>query len=150
VGVGVGVQATHSTSSTSQNLSSPVFDVSLGYQPFDTTTLTFGAARTVSASYFKDLVTKNLRWNLGLQQRLLGRLYLNASYSRADGDYIATNAQGAAGRTDRVESISTRLTTRLLKRLSVSATYQQSKNTSNLAAFTFSSNQYGIELGWSY
>jgi hypothetical protein len=150
ISLATGVQSIRSESATGRDLSTPTLDAALAYQPFQTTSVSLGVSRSVSNSYFKDLVTENLRWNLGVQQRLLGRFYLSASYSRSESDYKATNAQGAAGRTDQVEAISTRVSTRLVKRISVSATYQQSKNTSNNADFTFTSDQYGGEVSWSF
>lgn len=145
-----GMDFTHSTSSAGLDLSNPVLDVSVSYQPFETTGISLSAARKVSTSLFQDQVTESLQWGIALQQRLLGRYYLNASYNRQEADYVATTALAAAGRADRVETLSASLTTKLLGRLSVSATFQQSKNTSNTALFSFSSKQYGISLSCDF
>ena len=150
LGVGGGVEYTHSNSASGVDLSNPLLDLSLSYQPFEATTLGASVSRTVSASYFRAQATDILQWNLSLNQRLLGKLYLGANYSRQESDYVALQNSVVAGRADEIEAYSFRLSTRLLQRLSVSLVWQKSKNTSNLAAFSFSSSQYGIELGYRY
>ncbi len=150
IGVGGGIEYTHSNSSRGVDLSNPLLDVSFSYSPFEFTTLSASVARTVSASYFQGQATENLRWNLNLNQRLLGKLYLGATYSRQESDYAALQSTILSDRSDEIESYSLRLSTRMLQRLSVSLILQKSQNRSNLAAFSFSSSQYGIELGYRY
>ena len=150
LGIGGGVEYTRSNSASGLDLSNPLLDVSLNYSPFEFTTLGASVARTVSASYFQAQATENLRWSLNLNQRLLGKLYLGAGYSRQETDYVALQNAVAAGRSDEVEAWNLSLSARLLQRLSVSLVWQKSENTSNLAAFSFSSTQYGIELGYRY
>lgn len=150
IGIGGGVQYTHSNSASGVDLSNPLLNLSLGYQPFEATTLGASVSRTVSSSYFRAQATESLGWNLNLSQRLLGKIYLGANYSRQESDYVALQNSVVAGRTDKVEAYSLRLSSRLLQRLSVSLVWQKSKNSSNLAAFSFSSSQYGIELGYRY
>jgi hypothetical protein len=150
IGIGGGVEYTHSNSASGVDLSNPLLDVSLSYQPFEATSLGASVSRSVSSSYFRAQATENLRWNLSLNQRLLGKLFLGAAYSRQENDYVALQNSVVAGRADEVEAWNLSLSTRLLQRLSVSLVWQKSKNTSNLAAFSFSSSQYGIELGYRY
>lgn len=150
IALGGGVEYTHSQSASGQDLSNPLLNLSLSYQPFETTTLSASVARTVSSSYFRAQATENLRWSLNLSQRLLGKLYLGASYSLQESDYATLQSNILADRSDEIENYSVRLSTRMLQRLSVSLVWQKSKNTSDLAAFSFSSSQCGIELGYRY
>lgn len=147
---GAGVESIESNSSSALRQSNPVLDFSMSYQPFSVTSLSLAVSRSSSSSYFSARTTDNLRWNLSLSQRLLGRLYLGANYSRQESDYVALQNSVTAGRADEVEAWNLSLSTRLLQRLSVSLVWQKSKNSSNLAAFSFSSSQYGIELGYRY
>ena len=145
-----GRQYTHSTSSAGLDLSSPLLNCNLGYQPFETTTINLSAGRTVSPSYFKSQITEGLQRSISLSQRLLGRYYLSASYSKADTDYLATDDLTTAGRKDTVKSFSAGLSTQLFGRLGVSATFSKTQNGSNASAFSFSSTQYGVRLSYSY
>lgn len=145
-----GRQYTHSRSASGLDLSSPIASLSIGYSPLPTTSLSLAVSQSVAPTYQGNQVNENYRWNAGLQQRLFGKLYLSLGYSRYNNDYAGTDLFGATTRRDLVESLSARLSTKLLKQISVSINVQQSKNTSNLAAFSFSSAQYGAELGWSF
>jgi hypothetical protein len=147
---GVGVESIESNAAAALKQSNPVLDFSMTYQPFPVTSLSLAVSRSSSSSYFTARTTDNLRWNLSLSQRLLGKLYLSAGYSRQESDYVALQDSVVAGRADEVEAYNVSLSTRLLQRLSVSLVWQKSKNISNLAAFSFSSSQYGIELGYRY
>jgi hypothetical protein len=147
---GGGMEFTHSRSASGKDLTNPVFDLSLNYQPFETTSITMASSRSVANSYFSDQVTETFLWRAGIQQRLLGRYYLSANYSRSEGDYTATNNLVVTSRVDKVESLGARLTTKLFGRLSLSALYQRSKNTSSVSLFSFTSRQYGVELQYSF
>lgn len=141
-----GVQKTHSTASAGLNLSKPKVDLALDYRPFETTGIRLAASKKVSTSYFKDLVTEDFLWEASIQQRLLGRFYLNAAYSRKENDYTSTNVLSLNNRSDTIKTLHARLSTKLLKRFAVAATFQKTTNTSSLSTFTFSSKQYGGEI----
>jgi len=144
--VDAGLQKTHSTSSAGLNLSKPKVDLSLNYRPFETTSVRFAISQKVSSSYFKDLVTEDLLWEFGFQQRLLGRFYLDAAYSQKENDYTYTNVLSLNNRSDLIKMWRAHLSTKLLKRFAIAATFQKTTNASNLSAFAFSSKQYGGEI----
>jgi len=145
-----GRQYTHSNSSAGLDLSSPLLNFSLGYQPFETTSISLAAGRTVSPSYFKSQVTEGLQRSISLNQRLFGRFYFNASYGKSDTDYLATDTLATAGRKDSVKSYSAGLSTHLFGRLGVSASFSKTQNGSNDSGFSFSSKQYGLRLSYSF
>ncbi len=150
LGISTGMQYSHSTSSAGLDLANPLLNFSASYQPFETTTISFTAARTVSPSYFKEQVTDSVRWSVGLSQRLLGRFYLSASYAPYDTDYTAADALTQAGRKDSVDTYTAALSTQLFSRLSVSASFTKTDNKSNDPGFSFSTMQYGLQLRYSY
>ena len=145
-----GLDVRHSKTSNVADLKNPLFQLSLGYRPFDTTTITVTGSRTVSNSYFVDEVTDGSQVNINLEQRLFGKLFLSTGYSHYETDYNSTTVNSPITRSDSINSFNARLTTQLFQRLTVAAVYQSSKNNSSLEAFTFSSNQYGLELGFRY
>lgn len=151
LGVNFGMQYSHSRSSTGIDLSDPVLNFTLGYQPFPTTSISVTASRTVEPSYFGDQVTDTFRWSVGLNQRLFGGLYFSANYAPYDAKYTAINsALAAPGRKDAVKSFNARLATQLFGRLMVAGTYAQTDNESTIGAFSFSTKQYGVALSYSY
>ena len=150
LGLGGGVKHTRSKSSNGADFTTPLLSVSLAYQPFETTSLGLSVNRSAAGSYFQSLATESLRWNLSLNQRLLGKLYLAASYGEVETDYVALLNTLLPNRSDKARTYSVRLSTRLLQRLSVALVTQETRNRSNLAGFGLTSRQIGIELGYRY
>ena len=178
LGLEGGMENRHSRASAGKDLRNPVLDASLDYRPFTTTTLRMAYSRSVDATYFSDQVTKGSSWTIGLEQRLLGRLYLSANWSHAKSTYEAVTvvapivvppevptepaAEPAAdptvgilllslpGRADRIDLFNARLTVQFLQRLTFAATFQKSKNDSSQSGFSFTSKQYGFELSCRY
>jgi hypothetical protein len=140
------------------DLVSPIFDATIQYQPFEQTRFSVSASRTVSSSYFQNQVTENTGVSVDLNQRLLGRLFLNLSGGYAKTKYVAsaTGPSTAAGRNDDVYSFNARLTCPLLKRATISVFYGYSENSSSQSGFTsgsgfgYTSNQVGFEVGYRY
>ena len=131
-------------------MNSPVYGATLQYQPVETTTLTLGANRDVSPSYFAGQVTRSTGWSAGFQQRLLQEFYFNANYERGTTSYAATQNNVDSGREDRNYEVTARLSTTLLRRGTVAILYQLSHNSSNTALYGFSSRQIGLELGYRF
>jgi hypothetical protein len=162
-----GLEVRHSRAAGAEDMRNPILNATLSYQPFTTTSVNLGAARTVTSSYFDRQVTVGSSWNIGLQQRLLGHFYLNAGYSQQDNSFDAGTTTlvpvvlpdappldpviiSQPGRSDRTEVISGSLTLQLFKRLGLSVTYQRSKNQSSQSAFGFTTTQYGFEVSCRY
>jgi hypothetical protein len=149
-GFNTGMQYNHSKAMAAVDLSNPLLNFSLGYQPFETTSLSFLIAQEVSPSYFGNQVMKGLNWSVSLNQRLLRRFYLNVSYAPVDSKYIAIDSVTVASRRDSVETYNASLTTQLFGRLEVSGTFRQTENRSTQRGLSFSSKQYGVRLAFRY
>jgi hypothetical protein len=133
------------------DLINPIFGLSLVYQPVEVTTFTLAANRSVSASYFQNLVTENTGVNVGLSQRLFKKVYLGLTGSYARASYIATASNAVfAGRVDDYYSFGARLSSVFLKRGSIALFYQYTDDSSSQAGYTFSSKQVGLELGYKF
>ena len=150
LGIQGGMDVRHSESASIGNVRNPLLQASLEYQLLDTTKLTLADARTVANSYFRDEVTDSSQWSVSLEQRLLGRLFLNTSYSHQRTSYTSVTTTTLSGRSDRVEAFNARLTLQLLRRLTIATVYQSSRNHSSLAGYNYSGTQYGLELGCRY
>jgi hypothetical protein len=132
------------------NMNNVTYDASIQYRPGETTVLSLSANRAVAPSYFAGQVTRNTGFGVTLQQRLLGRLYLNAGVQHGTSAYLTSAPGVVAGRDDTYDSMNLRLSTAFLSRGTVALTYQHSRNSSNTAGFGLTSNQYGVELAWKF
>ncbi len=148
--LGAGFDSRSTKASAGLDETTPLLNFALSYAPFETTSLSLTYARSSSASFFSSQATDNRNLSISLSQRLLGRFYIAANYAKSRRDYQSLVNNLAVNREDDVEALSFRLSTRFLKRLTASLIHQESKNRSNLAAFGYSSQQSGFEIGYSY
>jgi len=131
----------------------PIAGASIQYQPFDFTQLSLNVDRVVDVSVWtnsvQSQVTETTSVTADLNQRLLGRLYLDLQGGYNTVNYVASSGT-TTGRTDDYYTFNARLKLQFLKRATATIFYQYSDNSSTLAAYTFSSNQTGIELGYQF
>lgn len=139
------------------DLLTPIFNAGVEYQPFDHTQISVDAGRTVSRSSFADQVTESTSVTANLNQRLLGRFFLDLGSGYTSSKYTASLAGFSAGRNDHTYNFTARLTSPFIKRGTISVFYDYSKNSSsqngfaaNTSAFAYSSSQIGFEIGFRY
>lgn len=133
------------------DLINPVFDGTIQYQPFEHTKLTLTGQRVVAASYLSQAqVTETTGVNAGLNQRLLGKLFLDLSAGYQAVKYVASAGAPGSSRDDDFYSFSARLSRTFLKRGTVAVLYQFSKDDSNQSGYSFNSNQVGFQIGFRY
>ncbi len=145
-----GVETRKFNSSGTGKLHNAIFSAGLHYHPVEATTLTIQGSRAVTPSYLARQVTVNTGWNASVDQRLLGEFHLSAGYAHQKASYVITTAGLPAGRDDRYDSVNLRLSTTLLRRGTIAALYQISRNSSNTPGYGFSSHQIGLELGYRF
>jgi hypothetical protein len=149
--VHAGAEQRHFRKQGAATLNSPTYGASAYYLPFEFTTLTLAGERAVTASYFAGQVNENTTWSIGLNQRLLQKLNFNATASRANTRYIPSGLSTIiTTRDDTSYSYNLRLSTSFLRRGTIGVVYQHTRNSSDAAGFGFSSNQVGLEIGYSY
>lgn len=131
------------------DLVNPVAGALIQYQPFEVTKLSLTVNRTVAVSYFQNQVTEGTEVIGNLNQRLLGRFYLDLSGGYHTVEYVGANASGT-GRRDDYYTFDARLSCPFLKRGTAAVFYQYSDNASTVPGFTFSGSQVGFEVGWRF
>ncbi len=138
-------------------LLTPIFGAGVQYQPFDHTQISVNANRTVNRSSFANQVTEGTSVSADLNQRLLGRFFLDLGGGYVSSKYVASLEGFSAGRSDNTYNFSARLSSSFIKRGTVAIFYDYSKNVStqngfaaSSSAFAYSSSQVGFELGFSY
>jgi hypothetical protein len=131
-------------------LNNPNYGAGVTYQPIETTTLSFSADRAVATSYFRSEATERTSWNFAVGQRLLQHFQLSGTIGQHKSRYIPAAAVLVTTRNDRATTSSLRLGTSFLRRGSIAIVYLHTHNTSSATGFTFTSDQMGLEVGYSF
>ena len=104
----------------------------------------------MAPSYFTSQIIKSTGWTAGFEQRLLQYFHLGVGLGHQKNTYLSTAGIVTAGRDDDSDSFNARLSTTILRNVSIAALYQRSRNSSNLAGYGYTSSQVGLEVGWRY
>ena len=137
------------TNSVSDALN-PVFGGGIQYQLFKHTQISLNAERTVAVSELQSEVTESIGVNGDVNQRLLGRLFLDLGGGYQDTKYVSSVNGAPSNRTDDYYYFNTRLSTAFLKRGTVAVFYQLNSDSSTQSGFSFTSHQVGFEIGFAY
>lgn len=134
------------------DLISPIFSLSAQYSPFEVTTLSVSASRTISPSFFQDQVTESTSMGAALHQRLLGKLFLDLSGGYGTSTYHAGTTGPAVANVSNYDtaSLSVALSTTLFTRVSASVFFTQNYITSGSAAYNYTTTQTGLTLGYQF
>jgi hypothetical protein len=126
------------------------YGASLQYSPVPTTSLSAEIHQSVDPSYFSGQTTEGEGWSVSLQQRLLGRFYLTATYAHLRTDYESILGIAQVNRDELYRSLSFRLTTPVMQRGSLGISYQRATNRSSVAAYDFNGHQFGEEFSYRF
>jgi hypothetical protein len=145
-----GVEDRQFLSGGAGDLINPVFDATIQYQPFEQTKITLTGNRSVSASYLQNQVIETTGVSGGLNQRLLGRLFLDLSGGYQTVKYISSVSASGSNREDKLYSFGARLSRAFLQRGTIAVLYQISRDDSSQAGYSFTSHQVGFQIGFNY
>ena len=104
----------------------------------------------VSSSIIQNELTETTAASTVLNQRLLGRLFLNLNASYQMIKYISSENSSSSNRTDDLYSLNAQLTQSFLKRGTVGVFYQISRDDSSVSGYSFTSHQVGFQIGFAY
>lgn len=157
----------------------PTLNAVIEYQPFEHTSISLKANRSVTPSYSTNSVAENRGWGIDVDQRFFGRFNLTAGYSSGTAHYVGshtefipsfTDTEGVDSdgnvitittvtftpttvvdlRNDSIRTLHLRLGTSFLKRGTIALVYERNRNISDIAGFSFTSHQMGCEVGYSF
>ena len=144
----------------------PTFSGTIAYRPWQQTSVSLNASRSVSSSFYANDIVVSTAINAGFQQRFLKyfTFSLNGGYSTSPYIGFATvqefnyhqigapapTATVQQNRSDSYRSIRASLGSTLRKRGAVSIFYSYSDYSSGLAAYNLTSTQVGFEIAWRY
>jgi hypothetical protein len=145
-----GVENRQFLSGGAGNLINPIFDATIQYQPFEQTKISLTGQRVVSSSYLQNQVTESTGVSASLNQRLLGKIFLDLSGSYQTVKYISSLNTSASNRKDDYDYLHAQLSRAFLKRGTIAVFYQISRDDSSLAGYSFTSHQVGFSIGFRY
>jgi hypothetical protein len=145
-----GVEVRQFLSGGASALVNPIFDATIQYQPFEQTRISISGQRTVASSYLQDQVTETTGVSAGLNQRLLGKLFLDLNGGYQLVKYVSSVNTSNSNREDDFYSFNVRLSRVFLKRGTIAVLYQLSKDNSSLPGYSFASHQVGFQIGYTY
>jgi len=145
-----GVEVRQFLSGGASPLVNPIFDATIQYQPFEQTRLSITGQRIVASAYLQDQVTETTGVTADLNQRLLGKLFLDLSGGYQLVKYVSSVNTTGSNREDDYYTFNARLSRAFLKRGTIAVLYQLSRDNSNQPGYSFTSHQVGFEIGYSY
>jgi Putative beta-barrel porin 2 len=149
-GISGGAELTQFPDGGASPLVNPIFSGSIQYQPFEHTQFSLTASRTVNTSYFQNQITENTSLNASVNQRLFQKFYLTVSGAYAWTTYVAAADATTVNSPTDYYSVNVQLSTTVLKRGSVAVFYSYSQNITDQAGLSYSSNQIGFNVGYSF
>jgi len=130
-------------------LFNPIFDATIQYQPFQQTKISVTGQQVVSATYLQNQVTETTGFTADLNQRFLGKVFLDVNGGYQTVKYVSSEG-GPANRTDNLFFINTSLSHPFLKRGTFALIYQISRDDSTFEGFSYTSHQVGFQIGFAY
>ncbi len=145
-----GVEVLQFLSGGAAPLVNPIFGATIQYQPFEQTRFSVTGSRTVSSSYLQNQVTENTGVTADLNQRLLGKLFLDLSGGYQLVKYVSSVNTSSSSRQDDLYTFNAQLGRTFLKRGTIAVLYQLSEDNSSQAGYSFTSHQVGFQISYTY
>ena len=145
-----GVKVLQFLSGGAAPLVNPIFGATIQYQPFEQTRFSVTGSRTVSSSYLQNQVTENMGVTADLNQRLLGKLFLDLSGGYQLVKYVSSVNTSSSSRQDDLYTFNAQLSRAFLKRGTIAVLYQLSEDNSSQAGYSFTSHQVGFQISYTY
>jgi hypothetical protein len=128
----------------------PLFGASLNYRPFEVTSISLNATRSMNTSFLYGQVTENTDISLGFKQRLFEVLTFDLTGGYRILDYQATMFGMVLSRQDDSTFINARLSVPFFKRGTAGIFYRVVDNTSSDTVFQRSSTQVGCDINYRF
>lgn len=149
-GLQVGIDNSQFDIADAPSIENPIYSANLRYQVLPETSVSLIAERDANASLFQNQVSEGETYSVSLRQRLLGRFYFVGSVGRSFGGYVGPTGESLDSRDDEQDTFSGSISTDLNDKISISGSYRQFENSSNVSDFSFKSNQYSFQVTYQY
>lgn len=129
----------------------PVFDLSVSYNPFDSTAISLtGSRQTLTSAVLGGQDYRTTGLTLGVSQRFFQKFFLRLSVGYTHSEYVATVVGVSAARTDDYFFLQPGLDYNVRDNLSVGAFYSHRESTSSQTNRDFSDDQGGGRVSFSF
>ena len=131
-----------------QDTINPVFQLGVGYKPFDQTLISLKASRLTTNS--ESNAGQNITYSsigLAFEQRFFKRYYLSLYTGYVNADYSADFSGNNARRTDNIISVSPSVRVELTKNSSLQISYELWRDSSTVADRSFTVNRVFTQFG---
>lgn len=130
---------------------SPVYNLSATYQPFDGTTLSVsGSRQTQNSAAISGSDFASTTINLGIRQRLVRRAVLGLNVGYINDDYFSATQGVDVSRSDDYYYVQPSIDVNVTRFWSIGVYYLHREDSSSLAFFSFSDNQYGVRTSLTF
>jgi putative beta-barrel porin BBP2 len=140
-----GVEFRHFDGDMRDQYTSPVFEGTLNYAPFDGTKVSLTANRRILNSAVlasQNYAVTNI--SVGVQQRFMQRFFLGVNAGYENSDYFSTVGTTGPDRNDNYFFVQPSIAVRVTRFWTVGAYYLHRANDSSFDAFSFHDNQVGL------
>lgn len=125
--------------------SSPVFDLTASYAPFDGTSVNLSAiSRTQNSAILAGQDFSETTINFSLRQRFFQRVFVGLAIGYINSEYFSTIQNGSATRSDDYYYIEPTVDLNVTRYWTIGAYYLHRENSSTFAFFGFDNNQIGF------
>jgi hypothetical protein len=145
INVSGGIEKRNFQSGIAKDINMFIYSTTVAYKPFEHTSITLGSSRNSSVAFFANSISRNTEYNIIFEQRLLQHITFQARFVYDNAKYLVADV-ATLEHEDRSSSADFRLSTTILRRVSIAALYQHRRNKSNRSELSFDSNQYGGEI----
>lgn len=159
-----GVQDMQFTGPSAPPLLTPIFSASLTYQIFQPTLLTLSGSRSANPSFYANQVETSTGLTGDLHQQLTEKLFIDFSGGYATTPYTSIEPETlpagfeepaptttlAQVRNDTITSFEIKLGYAVTQRLIFTVFYSVSHNASSQASFSYTSDQVGLSMNYTY
>jgi hypothetical protein len=128
----------------------PVFSGNVRFEPFSVTRVQGKVARTISPSFFGGQTSDSILAGVSGEQRLLQHFWLSGGLDYTYSDYLTIGTTNATRRHDHVWTYNAAIRTTFRKRGTISVSYRDTDNNSNIPGFSHESSRIACEIGYRY
>jgi hypothetical protein len=146
-----GVEFRHFDGDLEDTHVSPVFDLGANYTPFDGTRISLTATNRILNSAVlaaQNYMVTNI--TLGIQQRLLQRIFISFNGGFETSDYFSTSGSTGPSREDDYFFVEPSVAVSVTRYWTIGAYYLHRENSSSFDNFSFHDNQVGIRSTFEF
>lgn len=134
----------------SNNPTEPIYGATIGYNPFENTSLQLSVNKSVYYSIYRNSLSDRESWTFNFNQRLFGKYFFNFTSTERNTDYVTSVGDLTVFDSDKYISYNYRISTVFFEKGSIGIFYHSSENKATDVLFQQKSNQTGIDISYDF